>query len=155
MRTMLVMIIIIFLAPFVQAKSDLYNGTYKEYYPNGVLRSIKEFKDGKNEGISREYYSNGRLAFVQTVRNGKINGPVKAYYENGRLKGEVHYVDNLEEGVLKEYYDNGKVMEEVSYIRGDIVNIKKFDREGNLVLNQESNFPPGCKVVVESRSEKF
>ena len=144
-------IIICCSVPVSHSKESVYHGTIKELYTDGTIKSLKQYKKGKLEGFSKEYFPSGRLAFMQTVKNGKINGPVKAYYENGVLRAEIQYVDNLEEGILKEYYENGKIKEMTAYIKGDIVNFKKYDQQGNLILNQESNFPAGCKVVSELR----
>lgn len=152
MRTMIVMIIIIFLAPFVHAEPKAYNGMYKEYYPNGVLRSQKQLKNGKNEGVSMDYHSNGKLAFSQIVRGGKINGPAKAFYESGSLKGEVKFVDNLEQGVLREYHENGRIKEEGLYVDGTLLRLKTFDENGNLVSIQEGHFPPGCRVIYSQKA---
>ncbi len=128
------------------------NGIHKEYYPNGKVKSEANYKNGKVEGILKEYYESGRLAFIQTVRNGKIRGLVKAYYENGKLKGEVNYVDSMQDGELKEYYENGKIKEEVTYIAGQIINIKKFDEQGNMTVDQSGKFGPGCVFYEEVES---
>ncbi len=130
------------------------NGVYKKFYPDGKIQSMSQYKNGKPEGYTREYYPNGRLSFIQTVHDGKINGPVKAYYENGALKAEIRYVDNLEDGILKEYYEDGKVKEEATYIKGEMLNLRKFDEQGKLIFNQERNFPPSCGIVADKVQTK-
>lgn len=153
-RLLIVLSIIICCAvPVSHSKESVYHGTIKELYPDGTIKSFKQYKKGKLEGYSKEYFPSGRLAFIQTVKNGKINGPVKAYYENGVLRAEIQYVDNLEQGLLKEYYENGKLKEEVSYINGEIMNLKTYDLQGGLTLDQDGNFPAGCKVVAYQVSQ--
>ena len=98
-------------------------------------------------GVQKNYYPNGQLAFVQNMSEGKINGEVKDYYPSGRVKGQVTYVNNLEQGLLKEYYENGQIKEEVSYIDGQIMNLKKYNEKGKLVLNQTGKFDEGCAIV--------
>ncbi|MBP9855365.1 MAG: toxin-antitoxin system YwqK family antitoxin [Candidatus Omnitrophica bacterium] len=139
-------------ASYSYADQNLLNGIKKDYYPNGKLKLEAEYKDGKQNGILREYYENGQLAFIQTIRNGKVSGMVKAYYESGKLKGEVNYVDSLQDGKCIEYYENSKVKEETTFIEGQIINIKKFDEQGNMTLNQNDNFGPGCVFYEEVQS---
>lgn len=148
------LIMLMVLVPCAQGWPQISDGIHKEYYADGTIRKEAQYKGGRQEGYSREYYPNGRLAFTQFVHDGKINGPVKAYYESGALQGEASYVDNLENGLVKEYYETGSVKEEVMYVRGSIINLKRFDEQGRLVFNQDSNFPLGCVIDASDEPEQ-
>ncbi|MBE7442567.1 MAG: toxin-antitoxin system YwqK family antitoxin [Flavobacteriales bacterium] len=81
----------------------------KEYFPNGVLRSEIEYKDGIPNGMYRIYYSNGIIQEEVLQVNGKFEGEGNSYYENGQLKAKVQFKNGLQEGLLIEYYEDGKI----------------------------------------------
>ena len=51
-------------------KMERLKGEHKEYYENGQLWSIVNFKDGKTEGEYKSYYKNGQLESIYNYKNG-------------------------------------------------------------------------------------
>ena len=79
----------------------------KEYYPDGKLKSVLNYKKGKLEGIAKYYYENGNLKERVNYRKGKRERTGTIYYETGELKGERSYED------------------------GKLISEKKYDKQGN------------------------
>jgi antitoxin component YwqK of YwqJK toxin-antitoxin module len=151
----MIFLVAVLSAVISNAGEPVLNGVYRTYYENGAVKTISQYRNGRQIGYYKEFHPNGNLAFSQRIKNGKINGPVRAYYENGNLMAEVDFIDNLEQGVLKEYYENGKLKEKVYYIDGVLLRLKKFDNQGKLSFVQEGHFPPGCKVVSDAQFNEF
>jgi antitoxin component YwqK of YwqJK toxin-antitoxin module len=89
----------------------------KEYYPDGKLKSVLNYKKGKLEGIALYYYQNGQLKERVNYRKGKRERTGTTYYESGKLKEEITYVDGKRESI-KLYDENGKLISE-STDKGD------------------------------------
>ena len=62
-------------------------GEYKEYYSNGLLDIICNYKNDKREGEYKSYYNNKQLYKICNYKNGDLEGEHKKYWANGRLYG--------------------------------------------------------------------
>jgi len=92
----------------------------KEYYPNGKLKSVLNYKKGQLQGIALYYYENGILKERVNYRKGKRERTGTTYYESGKLKEEISYVNGKREAV-KLYNENGELVSESIYKDGKLV----------------------------------
>jgi antitoxin component YwqK of YwqJK toxin-antitoxin module len=112
-----------------QEKNDLRNGFFTEYYENGMLKVETEaYINGKLEGIVKEYYPNGNLRHIFQFKNDRINGLQQIYsenynnlliseeiYEDEIIKTIFEYDPIIEDDIVKSYlskkadFYNGKV----------------------------------------------
>ena len=83
----------------------------KEYYPNGELKSVLNYKKGQLEGIALYYYENGNLKERVNYRKGKRERTGTTYYESGKLKEEITY-ENGERVLVKLFDENGDLLSE-------------------------------------------
>jgi antitoxin component YwqK of YwqJK toxin-antitoxin module len=83
----------------------------KEYYPNGQLKSVLNYKRGQLEGIALYYYENGNLKERVNYRKGKRERTGTTYYESGKLKEEITYEDG-ERVLVKLFNENGDLLSE-------------------------------------------
>jgi antitoxin component YwqK of YwqJK toxin-antitoxin module len=98
------------------ASTGLYScEARKTYYPDGELKSVWCYKNGKLNGIKREYRENGILLTVTQYKNNKLHGINHTYYPDGSLW-------------TKEIYRNGSLTARIEY-----------DEEGN-VTSKENFF---------------
>lgn len=77
-----------------QVIKSLRTGTWKFYYPNGKIRNVCYYLNGKKNGISIQYFPNGKISDSINYKDGHFNGLVKFYYPNGQLNFEDYYEDN-------------------------------------------------------------
>ena len=96
----------------------------KEYYPNGKLKSVLNYKKGQLEGIALYYYENGVLKERVNYRKGKRERTGTTYYESGKLKEEITYVNGMRENV-KLYSEDGTLISESVYKDDKLVEEKK------------------------------
>jgi antitoxin component YwqK of YwqJK toxin-antitoxin module len=96
----------------------------KEYYPNGQLKSVLNYKKGQLEGIALYYYENGALKERVNYRKGKRERTGTTYYESGKLKEEITYENGMKVNV-KLYGEDGGLISESLYKDGKVVEEKK------------------------------
>ena len=120
-------------------KKLLRNGTYKEYYSNGALLRIVNYKKfkGKN-GVEQYYYKNGKLQSESNYKDGNIDGVYAQYSENGKPSRKHSYKDGRRDGVWSEYFQNGKLKSESNYKDGQSYGVwTEYYENGK--LKSESN----------------
>lgn len=91
------------------------NGIARAYYPNGVLKSYAELKDGVLHGKFEDYYDNGKVKVSFTHKNGVIEGPYKMYYKNGQIYESGTYKNGFHDGRTTKYNMNGSIHTEIDY----------------------------------------
>ena len=68
------------------ARENRLTCLHKEYYGNGNLKEIVNFKNGQREGEWKFYYVNGKLKEIVNFKSGSAEGEYKLYYESGNLE---------------------------------------------------------------------
>lgn len=112
-------------------------GVSKLYYPSGELMTHWTYKNGKRDGVSLGYFRNGKLKDKGFYKDDKLDGEVKMYYEDGTLKTEMNFKDDRQEGQTKTYSRDGKLEFIYTHRKGRLINRKKFDPEGKIILDQD------------------
>jgi len=114
-------------------------GNWVEYHPNGLVRSVISYVDGKKEGIAMELGNNGQLEKRMQYHNDQLHGDYREFRYT-TVKEERNYQNGKLEGTVKIYYDNGKIMEEGAYQNGTRHGLSKwYDQEGNVTIEYEYN----------------
>jgi hypothetical protein len=119
-------------------------GTWVEYYPNGLIKLVTSYVNGEKEGLCVEFGNNNQVTkscyyhksqrhgeykeynytTVKEVRkyvNGKIDGLAKIYYDNGKIMEEGVYKEGLRDGVSKWYNQEGKLTIQYEYRNGQLI----------------------------------
>lgn len=105
-------------------KDDVKDGEWLAY-EKGKLRTKGIIKNGVSDGLWIFYYDNGNIYECGLMKANNINtGLWKRFSEKGNLILEGNYVDGEEDGVWKSYYENGKIKSIRYYKNGK--NIKQF-----------------------------
>jgi antitoxin component YwqK of YwqJK toxin-antitoxin module len=61
---------------------------------NDSIRWQGSVINGKKEGVWKEYYNNGKLKSIANYKNGFKEGQEKSYYPNGNVYNEMSYKQN-------------------------------------------------------------
>lgn len=88
---------------------------------------------GCSRNVEKEYYPNGKLKSVLNYKKGQLEGIALYYHENGTLKERVNYRRGKRERTGTTYYESGALKEEITYEQGEPVLIKRFDEGGTLL----------------------
>jgi len=99
--------------------NGLKQGEWKEFYPNGGIKSEKTFKDDLIHGYYKEYDNRGRLVLTMLYENGAIvksrveDEPdieiVNKHDQDGKLIYSGPYRNKIPVGIHREYGKDGKV----------------------------------------------
>jgi antitoxin component YwqK of YwqJK toxin-antitoxin module len=82
------------------------HGKQWDYYKNGKLRELSEFRNNKREGVAYQYYEDGvKIYFERNFVNGNKDGIVKKYYRSGNIMSETPYKQDMLGTGTKEYAD--------------------------------------------------
>lgn len=124
------------------ASSGLYlnkkrEGSWVEYYPSGLTKSIATYIEGKKEGVTLEFNDNGQLSKRSNFHLDQLDGEYREFNYT-TVKEERLYKNGKLEGTVKIYYPDGKVMEEGLYKNGIRDGISKwYDQQGNVTIEYE------------------
>ena len=98
--------------------STLVNGSVKDWYENGNIKTSTSYKNGIIDGPYKSWYLNGESKDEVNVVNGKRIGLRKIWYENGQLKTEMNYKNGNVDGIIKIYNEDGSLKEEKEFKDG-------------------------------------
>lgn len=102
----------------LQSANTIPDGTIKEYYENGRIKTIRNYKQGVPEGTSQDFYDTGNPMFTHNYTKGRKDGLSRWYYRNGMVKYEYEYKDGILEGMIYKYYQSGKMAAAWTYRNG-------------------------------------
>lgn len=95
----------------------------KEYYSNGNLKEIINYKYGKKDGLNIRYYENGEVKSEMSYKEDKLDGIWNMYYKNGDRRYKAIYKNGEAQGIITEWYINGNVKYKHEYKNGKRWNI--------------------------------
>ena len=110
---------------------SLYSCKHKEYYDNGVLKTIGTLKNNKKIGKWKYYSNEGLLYLEENYKNDIRDGQRRQYYKSGNIMLEGAIKKNRLIGKWKEYYKNGQLKSEGLY--GD-----KIEKETWILFSENS-----------------
>jgi len=99
-------------------ENGLMVGDAISYYETGEIRAKTPFiiKDGKSvlEGSFREYYKNGQLKTEAAMKDSETNGAFTEYHENGNIKARGTQVTHellgrVDHGLLEQFDEDGNL----------------------------------------------
>jgi len=99
---------------------ELYSGKVFKNRMGGKKEFEGSYKDGKKNGLWTDYHENGQKSSEITYKNGKQY--IIRTYKDGKR-----------EGFWTWWYANGQKFYEDVYKDGELIESKKWDRDGNLI----------------------
>jgi antitoxin component YwqK of YwqJK toxin-antitoxin module len=142
-------------------KNGLKQGDWKDFYPNGGIKTEKTFKDDLIHGYYKEYDTRGKLVLTMLYDNGAIvksrveDEPdieiVTKHDQDGKLTYSGPYRNKIPVGVHREFGKDGKVTN--SYIYNDnglLLSEGIVDEAGNR-NGKWKDLYPDSKVLAEGQ----
>ena len=93
-------------------------GVWKEFYPNGELKSEGNYVNSKQEGVWNFYFENQKIEVKGSYKNGKKEGRWYWNYPNGALLQEENWRNGKLDGEFLEYNENGEITVKGEYLEG-------------------------------------
>lgn len=138
-------------------KDSLKQGIWKEFWPNGDLKSEVSYKNNKKQGLEITWFDD--LDCVESeayYKDGLLDGPSIYYSRKCKKEFFETFKNGLKEGLELEYYPNGRVKAEGKFKKGNLDGYYKiFDKNGNFSFESrstesESNVTPNIADTANS-----
>ncbi|WP_088324764.1 toxin-antitoxin system YwqK family antitoxin [Polaribacter tangerinus] len=124
-------------------KNRLRVGSWRYYYPNGVLMSEESYNEkGALHGPNVVYYPNEQITEFSEYDNGVLNGVVSKYSSKGILIEELTYQNGQLNGMAKFFELNGNIKEAGLYKDGMRLEGWKYYIDGEITTKkkQKTNY---------------
>ena len=139
----------------------LKQGSWKDFYPNGSIKSDKTYKDDLLTGYYKEYDNRGKLVLTMLYENGSIvknrveDEPdieiVNKHDQDGNLIYSGPYRNKIPVGIHRDYGKDGKVTNAYVYNdNGLLISEGIVDEGGNRNGKWKDLYPDG-KVQAEGQ----
>lgn len=92
------------------------------YFSNGEVYREYHLKDGTFDQYYKEWHPNGKLRALTPYRNGKVHGHWEEWNEEGKRILEADLVNGA--GTMIDYYDDGITKRQVGFIDSEGLYIK-------------------------------
>ena len=116
-------------------------GTWKDFFPSGKVKTETSFQNGKKTGYSKTFTENGSLVNIEKYVGDSIQREApelttklevrNEYYEDGTIKKTGTYLYGIAEGTHKEYSHEGKIIGAKIYHEGNLIGEGLIDEAGN------------------------
>lgn len=112
-------------------KNDIKDGETLHYHPNGVLKKIIPYQNGKINGHVYHYYKNSFLESHGLIINDLQEGIFNYYHNNGRIKANMKFINGKPNQISECQNKKGKVLDCGTFTDGNGY-INLYDEKGNL-----------------------
>ncbi len=140
-------------------KNGLKQGVWKEFYPNGIIKSETTYKDDLMHGYYKEYDDHGNLVVTMLYENGAIvkskveDEPdieiVNKHDADGKLIYSGPYRNKVPVGIHREYDKDGNVTNSFIYNdNGLLLSEGIVDEAGNRNGKWKDLYPNGKTLAI-------
>ncbi len=121
--------------------------TYEKGFISKREKINREDEEGLKQGIWKEFYPNGKVKTESRFKDGKLNGYVKEYAVDGNLETAELYIDDQKQSeeenhadfeIVYTYYEDGSIKSALTYnLAGMKDGVSQyFDREGEVIASE-------------------
>ncbi|HNT97580.1 MAG TPA: hypothetical protein PKK31_04855 [Elusimicrobiales bacterium] len=102
----------------ISREGTVKDGVWKEFHPDGKVRTEKTVLGGVHNGPLRTYYPSGALQTEANYLAGRLNGTMITYTEDAAPLFEQNFVDGKLHGLVREFNPDASVRSETLYAAG-------------------------------------
>ena len=99
-------------------------GKMTDYYPDGLLKAERIFKDNKQVGRTVIYFPSGKIKEVQYYEEGLKQGGDTLWYEDGKLQFSLQFNKDKKDGYLRKWAPDGSLTYEAKFENETLVEVK-------------------------------
>lgn len=99
-------------------KNGEADGKFTWYHPNGKVSSTGEYVNGNKNGEWKSFFPDGKTSYIYHYNFGNLEGEYISYFSDGTIEYKATYKDDELEGKYFKYFWNGKKREESVYKNG-------------------------------------
>jgi len=103
------------------------NGKVQNFYPDGNVAEEIVWENGQKNGSWKQYFKNGQLKTTATYANHKLDGKFASYTPDGKTSIEGVYRNNVRDGEWNRYDEDGNLVITIKYDGGIIINFEELE----------------------------
>lgn len=121
-------------------QDSLKQGVWKEFWPNGDLRSEVTYKNNKKQGLEIKWFDVPDCVEQESYyNNGMLDGPSIYYSKKCKKDFFETYKAGVKDGIEIAYYPNGNIKAEGNYKKGNLNGYYRvYDKKGNFSFESRS-----------------
>jgi antitoxin component YwqK of YwqJK toxin-antitoxin module len=108
-------------------------------YENGNLHRRTSYENDQKHGLRAQCYENGNKWKIENYDHGLKHGLCEEWDENGRLSSRSNYEHGKLHGFYQAWYGNGQLWTSENYDHGTRTELRRWDDNGQIVLEQHYN----------------
>ncbi len=128
------------------------NGVVKSYFMDGSVEAEQTYIRDILDGPSVYYYPNGNIKTIMNYSEGKVNGWVRNYYDTGLLESEYFVNNGVRDGSTRLYYGNGGLKSVIVYKRGRFMGKDDIPFDGNFIASAD-DYAAGNKQYAKLKND--
>ncbi len=94
------------------------HGTWKKFYPDGMLQEIRVYRNGKKVDKYNAYWEDGTKKLAYNFKDDEYEGLCQEWTRDGLLIKSMHYSKGYEEGEQKMFFEDGKIRSNYVIVKG-------------------------------------
>lgn len=120
---------------------SLRQGVWREFWPDGDLKSEVSYKNNKKQGLEIKWFDAPNCVEQEVYyKDGLIDGPVTHYSKKCKKDFYESYKNGVKEGIEVSYYPNGNIKAEGLYKKGHLNGYYKvYDKKGNFAFESRTD----------------
>lgn len=148
---------------------SMKQGVWKEFWPNGDLKSEVIYKNNKKEGLEIKWFDEPDCVEQESYyKNGLLDGPSIYYSKKCKKDFFETFKNGVKDGLELAYFPNGNIKAEGNYKKGNLNGYYKvYDKKGNFsfesrTTDSEANLQPNVAdtannlmMAVFKRNQQF
>jgi antitoxin component YwqK of YwqJK toxin-antitoxin module len=95
-----------------------FTGWAKQMHENGQVKELKQYKEGKLDGLESRWYENGQKKGELHWKDGKKDGLWTSWYENGQKRQEGNHKEGKKDGVHTKWWSDGQKQVQEKFVLG-------------------------------------
>jgi antitoxin component YwqK of YwqJK toxin-antitoxin module len=119
--------------------NNTFDGNYKSYFPNGLIKSELNYSKGKLSGQIKSWFDNGLINMEMNFYNGYEHGVWRIWDQNGQIIYEENYKNGKLHGLIQTWNYLGEITHQELWNNGKLENRKCLSEYETIEINYIDN----------------
>jgi len=123
----------------IKSINNTFDGNYKSYFPNGLIKAELNYSKGKLSGQIKSWFDNGLINMEMNFYNGNEHGVWRIWDQNGQIIYEENYKNGKLHGLIQTWNYFGEITHQELWNNGKLENRKCFSEYETIEINYIDN----------------
>ena len=123
----------------IKSINNTFDGNYKSYFPNGLIKAELNYSKGKLSGQIKSWFDNGLINMEMNFYNGYEHGVWRIWDQNGQIIYEENYKNGKLHGLIQTWNYRGEITHQEIWNNGALENRKCLSESETVEINYIDN----------------